>query len=133
LRVVFDTNILVSAFVFPGGVPEAVFRMAVEEQIDVISSRPLLAEFGRVLREKFEWEPSRVAEAVAQVVETVTVVHPHERVRVVKEDPADDRVLEAAAAGEAEAIVSGDLDLLRLRSWRGIRILKAAVFLSEFE
>jgi uncharacterized protein len=133
LRVVLDTNILVSAFVFPGGVPEAVFRLAVEEQIDVISSRPLLAEFGRVLREKFEWEPSRVAEAVAQVAETATVVHPHERVRVVKEDPADDHVLEAAAAGEAEAIVSGDLDLLRLRTWRGIRIQKAAVFLSELE
>ena len=61
------------------------------------------------------------------------MVHPQERARVVNEDPADDRVLEAAAAGEAEVIVSGDLDLLRLRSWRGIRIVKPAVFLSEFE
>ena len=133
MRVVLDTNILVSAFVFPGGVPEAVFRMAVEEQIDVISSRPLLAEFGRVLSEKFEWEPSRVAEALAQVVGSVTLVHPRERVQVVNDDPADDRVLEAAAAVGAEFIVSGDLDLLRLRSWRGIRIVKAAIFLSKFE
>jgi uncharacterized protein len=133
LRVVLDTNILVSAFVFPGGVPEAVFRMAVEEKIDVISSRLLLAEFGRVLSEKFEWEPPRVAEAVAQVAETAVMVHPQERVRVVAEDPADDRVLEAAAAGGADVIVSGDLDLLRLRSWREIKIVKAAVFLSEFE
>ena len=57
MRVVLDTNTLVSAFVFPGGVPEAVFRMAVEEQIDVISSRSLLAEFGRVLRGKFDGNP----------------------------------------------------------------------------
>ncbi len=133
MRVVLDTNILISAFVFPGGVPEAVFRMAVEEQIDVISSGPLLAEFGRVLNQKFEWEPLRVAEALAQVADTVTVIHPRERVRIVNEDPADDRVLEAAAAGDAEVIVSGDVDLLRLRSWRGIRILKASAFLSEFE
>jgi len=133
LRVVLDTNILVSAFVFPGGIPEAIFRLAVEEQINVISSGPLLAEFGRVLSEKFEWELARVAEALTQVAETATVVDPQERVRVVHEDPADDRVLEAAAAGNAKVIVSGDRDLLRLRSWRGISIVKAAVFLSEFE
>ena len=133
MSVVLDTNILISAFVFPGGVPEAVFRMAVEEEIDLATSPPLLAEFARVLSEKFEWDPSRVAEALAQLAETALMVRPQERVRVVNEDPADDRVLEAAAAGGAEVIVPGDLDLLRLRSWREIRIVKAAVFLSEFD
>ena len=133
MRVVFDTNVLVSAFNFPGGPPEAVYRLALEDRIESITSLPLLAELGRVLTEKFEWEPSRVEEAVAQVAETATVVKPQESVRVVKEDPADDRVLEAAAAGAAEVIVSGDGHLLRLGSWRGIRILKAAAFLSEFE
>jgi putative PIN family toxin of toxin-antitoxin system len=133
LRAVLDTNILVSAFNFPGGAPETVYRLALEDRIESVTSLPLLAELGRVLAEKFEWDPSRVEEAVAQVAEAATVVHPQERVRVVREDPADDRVLEAAVAGAAEVIVSGDRHLLRLRSWRGIRIVKAAAFLSEFE
>jgi len=132
LRVVLDTNILVSAFNFPGGVPEAVFRLALEDRIELVTSPPLLAELGRVLAEKFEWEPSRVEEAVAQVAETGIVVHPTQEVRVVKDDPTDDRVLEAAKEGGADVIVSGDRHLLRPGSWRDIRIVDASRFVAEF-
>lgn len=133
MRVVIDTNVLVSAFNFPGGPPEGVYRLALEHRIESVTSLALLAELGRVLGEKFAWEPSRVDEAVAQVAETATVVRSQESVQVVKEDPADDRVLEAAVAGGAEFIVSGDSHLLRLGSWRGIKMVKAATFLAEFQ
>ena len=109
------------------------FRLALEERIDLVTSPPLLAELGRVLAEKFEWEPSRVEEAVAQVVETGIVVHPRQKVRVVKDDPSDDRVLEAAKDGGADVIVSGDGHLPRLGSWRGIRIINPSRFVAEFE
>jgi putative PIN family toxin of toxin-antitoxin system len=133
LRVVLDTNILVSAFNFPGGVPEAVFRLALEDRIDLVTSPPLLVELGRVLAEKFEWEPSRVEEAVAQVAESGIVVHPTQKVRVVRDDPTDDRVLEAAKEGGVDVIVSGDQHLLRLESWRDIRFVNASRFVAEFE
>ena len=133
MKVVLDTNVLVSAFVFPGGTPEAVFRLVLERRIEAITSPALLAELGRVLTEKFGWEPARTEEAVRLVAETSTVVHPARRVRVVKEDPADDRVLEAAVAGGAEVVVSGDSHLLRIESWRRIRTTKPAAFLSDVD
>lgn len=133
MRVVLDTNILVSAFNFPGGVPEAVFRLALEDRIDLVTSPPLLVELGRVLAEKFEWEPSRVEEAVGQVAESGIVFHPTQKVRVVRDDPTDDRVLEAAKEGGVDVIVSGDQHLLRLESWRDIRIVNASRFVAEFE
>jgi putative PIN family toxin of toxin-antitoxin system len=49
VRAVLDTNVLISAFVFPGGTPEAVYRLALEGQLEIGTSRSLLAEFGRVL------------------------------------------------------------------------------------
>jgi putative PIN family toxin of toxin-antitoxin system len=132
LRVVLDTNILISALIFPGGAPEAVYRLALERRVDLVTSRSLLAELGRVLTDKFGWDPGRAEEAVAQVTRVGTVVEPTETIRVIEEDPADDRVLEAASQGDAEVIVSGDRHLLRLRSWRGITILKASAFLDDF-
>ena len=126
MRVVLDTNILISAFVFPGGTPETLFRAVLEGRIGLITSSALLAEFGRVVEAKFGWEPERAREAVALVARNATIVRPTDVLHVVDDDPDDDRVLEAAMAGEAEGIVSGDRHLLRIRSWEGISILKPA-------
>jgi putative PIN family toxin of toxin-antitoxin system len=130
VRVVLDTNVLISAFLFPGGAPEAVYRLALEGRIELVTSRPLLAEFGRVLTAKFGWEDRMAEEAVAQVARMAIVVEPAQTVSVVQADPADDRVLEAAAEGKAEVMVSGDRHLLRLGSGRDMAVLDPPTFLA---
>jgi uncharacterized protein len=129
VRVVLDTNILISAFVFPGGALEDVFRAALEGRFDPVTSPALLAEFGRVVTSKFGWEPSLAEEAVAQVARISTVVRPTAVIREITDDPDDNLILEAALTGRAAVIVSGDRHLLRLRTWRGIKVEKAAPFL----
>lgn len=131
MRAVLDTNILISAFVFPGGAPEAVYRTALEGRVEIVTSPSLLAELGRVLGDRFGWDGPMVEAAVAQVARIGTVVRPRQAVSVIERDPADDRVLEAAAEGGAVVIVSGDRHLLQLRRWQGIRILRAAALLDE--
>ena len=131
MRAVLDTNILISAFVFPGGAPEAVYRAALEGRFELVTSPPLLAELGRVLGAKLGWEGSMAEAAVAQVARIGTVVRPRRAVSVIEQDPADDRVLEAAAEGEADVIVSGDRHLLQLRRWQGVRIVRAVALLDE--
>lgn len=103
MRVVLDTNVLISAFLFPGGAPEAVYRLGLEGRSELMTSLPLLAELGRVLSTKFGWDDGMAEEAVAQVARIALVVEPSERVSAVKADPADDRVLEAAAERRVEA------------------------------
>jgi len=131
VKAVLDTNILISAFVFPGGAPEAVYRAALEGRLEIVTSPPLLAELGRVLGDKFGWEGAMAEAAVAQVARIARVVRPRSAVSVVEQDPADDRILEAAAEGAADVIVSGDRHLLQLRRWREIRIVRAATLLDE--
>lgn len=133
MRVVLDTNVLVSALLFPGGAPEAVFRLALTGEIELVTSSVLLTEFGRVLAEKFGHHPGAASERVKQVIAVATIVKPHAKVRVIADDPDDDRVLEAALASGASVIVSGDKHLLRLGTWRGIRILGPVAFLEETE
>jgi putative PIN family toxin of toxin-antitoxin system len=128
LRAVLDTNVLISAFVFPGGRPEAVYRLALGGGFDLVTSPPLLLELGRVLQQKFEWEPAMAEAAVRQVARVSTIVEPAAIVTDVEDDPAHNRVLEAAAEANADAIVTGDRHLLELDIWRGIPILSPARF-----
>lgn len=130
MRIVLDTNILISAYVFPGGSPETVYRMVLDGAVELVTTRPLLAEFGRILETKFGWDAGRAEEAVRQVGRLSVVVEPDEKLAVIPSDPADDAVLEAAVAGGAEYIVSGDKHILGLASFRSIAILDPAGALS---
>lgn len=130
MRVVLDTNILISAFVFPGGAPEMVYRGALEGRYELVTSPSLLAELGRVLGD-IGWEASVGEAAVTQVARVGTVVRPRERLAVIADDPADDRVLEAAIEGGAEVSVSGDRHLGRLSGWGGVEVVRAPVFVDR--
>lgn len=126
-----DTNILISAFVFPGGAPEQVYRRVLDGRITLVTSPPLLSELGRILTEKFHWEPSYTEEVVAQLVRIGVVVDPNEEIADITDDPADNRVLEAAAEGHADVIVSGGRHLLSVGTWRAVRVLAPAVLMDE--
>ena len=132
MKAILDTNVLISAYVFPGGKPEAVYRLALEGRLEIGTSRTLLAELGRVLGQKFGWIPDQVEAAVAQVTRFAAVVEPSEVVQVVRADPADDRVLEAARAFDADVIVSGDRHLLDLGTWSEIDIISPAEFIARW-
>ncbi len=133
MRIVLDTNVLISAILFPGGPPEQVLRLAIEGRVELVTSATLLTEYARVLTEKFAHSESQASERVRRIVSIAEIVKPQERVEEIAEDPEDDRVLEAALAAEAQIIVSGDKHLLRLRSWKGIPVQRPAEFLAEFE
>ncbi len=133
MKAILDTNVLISAYVFPGGTPEAVYRLALERRLEIGTSLPLLAEFGRVLGDKFGWTPDRVEAAVGQVARIASVVEPGETVRVVKADPTDDRALEAARAFDTEVIVSGDRHLLDLGVWNQIDIVSPAELITRWD
>jgi len=132
MKAILDTNVLISAYVFPGGKPEAVYRLALEGRLEIGTSLPLLAELGRVLGQKFGWLPERVEAAVAQMTRIASIVAPSETVQAIRADPADDRVLEAASAFDADVIVTGDRHLLDLGSWRGIGIISPAEFIARW-
>jgi uncharacterized protein len=128
MRVVLDTNVLISGFVF-GGRPEMVLQMASTRAFSLIVSAEILAELEGVLIEKFGWSRARAAMATRGIRQTAELVVPKLRLNDC-EDPDDNRILEAGVGGRADVIVSGDKHLLRMKVYRGIEILTISQFLS---
>jgi putative PIN family toxin of toxin-antitoxin system len=122
VRVVFDTNILVSALVFPGGQGDAALQRIVEETDQLLLSRPILDELLDVLGRKFARDAEELAHVAVFLSELAVVVAPKRRLRVVKDEP-DNRILECAVAGRAQVIVTGDKELLALKRYENIRVL----------
>ncbi len=129
MRVVCDTNVLVSGVLF-NGPPRRVLVMASQGLVTNYTSPALLREAEDVLlRPKFGLRPEQALRIIALFRETFEIVTPSERVHAVPSDPADNRVLEAAQAAAAGVIISGDKHLLDLGEWKNIRILSPAAFL----
>lgn len=122
MLVVFDTNILVSALVFPGGRGEAALRRIIGETDRLILSRPILDELLDVLGRKFARDAEELAHVAVFLTELAVIVAPKRRLRVVSDEP-DNRILECAVTGRAAAIVTGDKILLALKNYESIRLL----------
>ena len=130
MRVVFDTNILVSALAFPGGQGEAALRRIIEEVDQLVLSRPILDELLDVLGRKFARDAEELAHVAVFLSELAVMVAPKRRLRVVKDEP-DNRILECAISGHAKAIVTGDKALLALNHYENVRILTLREYLES--
>ncbi|MBI1965058.1 MAG: putative toxin-antitoxin system toxin component, PIN family [Betaproteobacteria bacterium] len=128
MKVVFDTNILVSALAFPGGRAEAALLRIIEERDQLLLSRPILDELLGVLARKFSRDAEELARIALLLSDLSVATRPRKKLRVVADEP-DNRVLECALAGRAEAIVTGDKDLLELREYRGVRVISLREYL----
>ena len=112
-RVTLDSNVYLSGFVF-GGKPKRVLEMAIDGEIEVAVSDPIIQEVRRHLLGKFGWSEPRAAEAIESITEFAKHATPTEAIDTVPTDPDDNRVLECAVSAGSQTIVTGDDDLLRL-------------------
>jgi putative PIN family toxin of toxin-antitoxin system len=129
-RVVADTNVYISALNFAGTADE-VLALGRAGAIAVFISQPILDEVESVLIRKFKWAAPRVREAARAIRDFAVLVNPVESVNLVREDEPDNRIIECAIAAGADAIVTGDQHLLKLRRFRNILIMAPREFLSS--
>jgi len=131
LRLVIDTNILISGLMSVNSLPQQVFDYATSQAILLISdevqseiqnviSRPKLQKYITLERR------TQFLSELSQQVERVTI---NQQIRACR-DPKDDKFLELAVCGEANYIITGDADLLELHPFQNISIIKAASFLT---
>ena len=129
MRAVFDTNVLISALLWPERAPARVVSLARHHRIKLITSFFILEEFRRVLHQKFGLEAQIIENAVGILLEYSEIIEPTHRVAAVCADPKVNPILECALSGKARWIVTGDKDLLSLDPFRGIRIMAPREFL----
>lgn len=129
MRVVFDTNIYVSAFAIPGGLAEDAYLYALHGRFELLTSVAILTETVTVLQREFDWTEEKARELVQTISRVASVVKTTARLRVAQDDP-DNRILECAIHAGADFIVTGDRHLLSLTRYEGVQILRLDDFLN---
>jgi len=132
LKVVFDTNIYISAFVIPGGNAEKAYVHAIEGEVALYTSVSILTELAQKLEEKFGWEKGRIERLITFIGEVATVLKTTPRLKVLADDP-DNRILECALESGPDFLVTGDKHLLRLTSYENFQIIRLSAFLKMHE
>ena len=132
MRVVLDTNTVVSALLF-SGISSKLVSLWQKGLITPLLSREILDEYLRVLSyPKFDLSEGEIKELIQEeILPYAEVVKPKRRLRVVQRDPSDNKFVECAVAGKARVIISGDKELLSLGRYRQIRSQSPAQFLAD--
>ena len=128
MRVVFDTNIYISALIFPGSQAEKAILKIIEGKDTLILSREIIKEILSVLSKKFSKDREAISRVAVNLSEMGELVEPSEKTDIL-EDRADNRILECAAAGNAEIIVTGDKAMLKLKRYGNTRIISLKEYL----
>ena len=133
LRVVLDTNVLISAILF-GGKPRQILEKAIRGEIRLCLSEPILQELSGVLRRsKFDYSAEMIQFILTELTGIADFVNPPGTINVVLEDPEDNRILECAVEAKADYIITGDFHLLKLSRYLNIEVLNVAAFLEKTE
>ena len=130
MRVVFDTNIFISALVIPGCLAEKAVSRIIAGRDELVISPDIIKEVLSVLSSKFAREREALSHVAVILLELGELVRPDQRVRVFRDEP-DNRILECAVFGKADRIVTGDKEMLRLKEFKGVKIASLREYLES--
>lgn len=128
MKVVFDTNVFISAFVIPGGKAEEAYLHAIKGDFTLYSSVAILHETAQKVREKFGWDENRIARLLKTIAKIAIVIKTQPHLHLLADEP-DNRIVECAMEAKAAFIVTGDKHLLSLKHFQDIDIISLSDFL----
>ena len=125
MRVVLDTNVFISGIFWDGNYCSKLIEKWKNKEIELISSFEIVKELVETLRSfKIPMPENMIEEWKSFIFKNSIFVEPLSKIKIVKDDPDDNKFLEAALDGKAELIVSQDGHLLDLKEYNGIKIVK---------
>ncbi len=135
IRAVLDANVLISAVLSTKGSPAAILACWQEGRLEIVVSEAILKETERVIhypriQGHYQLSEEKIERFLGLLRRYAILSEPQEQIDVVQADPSDNRYLEAAMAGEASYVVSGDRHLLDLQRYRDIQILAPNEFMT---
>jgi putative PIN family toxin of toxin-antitoxin system len=130
MRVVFDTNIFVSAFVVPGSLAEKAVLKIIEGEDILLLSKEMLDELLSILSTKFSRDREEISRVAVILSEMAEWVKANIRISVLKDEP-DNRILKCAVFGKDDMIVTGDKEMLRLKEYGKTKIVSLKAYLES--
>ena len=128
MRVVFDSNIFISALAIPGSQAEKAILRILSGHDTLLISQKILDETLSTLANKFSRDIEALSRVAVNLTEMSEMITPRKKLKVLKDDP-DNRVLECALEGDADFVVTGDKEMLRQKHYGGVRIITLREYL----
>jgi uncharacterized protein len=134
LKAICDTNVIVSGLIAHSGGPYELLEAWRRSEFVLLVSEAIVSEVTEVLARPFFRDKRGITQKDIVRIKAVlgtdaVMVAPQSRLKVIENDPDDDRILECALDGEADYLVSGDHHLLALQRYRGIPVVTTRQFL----
>ena len=128
MKVVLDTNIFISGIFWKGSSNKVITNWK-EGKSTLVTSLEVISEIIKVLKDfKIRLSDEIIKEWVDLIVRNSIIVEPKDKIKIVKNDPKDNIFIETAVAGNVDYIVSQDNHLLKLKEFRGIKIITPEEF-----
>jgi len=131
MKVVLDTNVIISAIVF-GGKPRIIFELIiVEKNLTGVISRSIIDELLGVLKVKFKYSHIQLIKIEKLIEENFIITHPQNIPKIIKEDSFDNQILAIADETPIDYIISGDNHLLNIKTYKNILIVTPHYFVNK--
>ena len=125
IKAVLDTNVIISAL-FWRGAPFLILRKAIKGDFLFLSSPNILKEVKDKLISKFNFPKEKTDQYLKILIVNCELINPEKKLRVVEDDPSDNKIVECADEGKASLIISGDNHLRKLKRYKDIKIVSPA-------
>jgi len=133
LKVVFDTNVIVSAALYEKSLPALLLSLGLEDKVRFFVSPALLNEYEAVLkRPRFKLGGREITELMRKIRRKALIVTPAKRLKIIKEDEPDNRVLECATKANADFIITGNKRHFPFEEFKGSKIVTPREFINSF-
>ncbi|MCL1947733.1 MAG: putative toxin-antitoxin system toxin component, PIN family [Chitinivibrionia bacterium] len=131
MRIVIDTNVVVSGIFF-GGLPNELLRLVIKKEIFATVSNEIIDEYYKTFSYLLNSKKYKPKEDITlnSVIEKMKIIFPASKVEICR-DPDDDKFIACAIDGKCKYIVSGDKDLLELKSFKNVEIVTVREFMNE--
>jgi len=129
IKVVLDTNIYISSIFWEKGNPHKIIEKIINREIQNFISNEILKELKRVLERDFDEPNELIEDQIKLIKEYSEIIEILGKIDIIKEDADDNKIIECAISANANYIITGDNHLLKLKEFRGIKIVNSKDFL----
>ena len=132
MKVTVDTNFLISATQWNYSVAHKLLKKLILSDSEIFTTQDILDETVEVLERDFEYSKNEAKNIIEKILLFAKLIEPKQTVEVIKEDPEDNKVIECAIESSCDYIITYDWHLLKLKEYKGIKIIKPEEILKEF-
>ena len=128
MKVTVDTNFLISATQWDYSVAHKLLKKLILSDAKIFTTQDILDETVEVLERDFEYSKNEAKNIIGKILLFAKLVEPKQKVDIVKDDPDDNKVIECAIESSSDYIVTYDRHLLKLKEYKGIKIITPEEF-----